>query len=131
MKSTDFKDLTVVIDTKWEIPRDGRPADTDLHQKYAFNIQFGAKLSLLLYPGKAGVCDVQGCFEHPVHFSKIGNNSGSSGLSVLACKEKNISRPACLWPIGPTPRREAGLESPSKAGGRNLNIHIHRAGGFE
>jgi len=28
-------------------------------------------------------------------------------------------------------RPEAGLEPPSKAGGRKFNIHIHRAGGYE
>jgi len=75
MKSTDFKDLTVVIDTKWKIPRDGKPADTDLHQMYTYNIQFGAKQSLLLYPRTSGACDVQGSFEQPVHFSEIRNNS--------------------------------------------------------
>jgi hypothetical protein len=42
---------------------------------YACNIQFGAKQSLLLYPGTSGACDVQGSFEPPVHFSEIGNNS--------------------------------------------------------
>jgi len=65
----------VVIDTKWKIPRDGKPADTDLHQMYAYNIQFGAKQSLLLYPRTSSTCDIQGCFEQPVHFSEIGNNS--------------------------------------------------------
>ena len=65
----------VVIDTKWKIPRDGKPSDTDLHQMYTYNIQFGAKQSLLLYPGTSGACDVQGCFEQPVHFSEIGDNS--------------------------------------------------------
>lgn len=37
------------------ITRDGRPADTDRHQMYACNIQFGVKQSLLLYPGTYGV----------------------------------------------------------------------------
>ncbi len=36
--------------TKWKIPRDGQPSDGDLKQMYAYNIHFGAKQSILLYP---------------------------------------------------------------------------------
>jgi len=69
------KQKRVVIDTKWKIPRNGKPADADLHQMYAYSIQFGASQSLLLYPRTSGACDVQGRFEQPVHFSEIGNYS--------------------------------------------------------
>ncbi len=41
-----------IIDTKWKIPQDGYPADGDLKQMFAYNIHFGAKQSVLLYPKK-------------------------------------------------------------------------------
>ncbi|MBL7964930.1 MAG: restriction endonuclease [Flavobacteriales bacterium] len=41
----------LIIDTKWKLPKDGRPADADLKQMYAYNLQFGAVRSMLLYPG--------------------------------------------------------------------------------
>lgn len=41
----------LIIDTKWKLPKDGRPADADLKQMYAYNLQFGAVRSILLYPG--------------------------------------------------------------------------------
>jgi 5-methylcytosine-specific restriction enzyme subunit McrC len=40
----------VILDTKWKIPRDGQPSDNDLKQMYAYNLQFGSRLSVLLYP---------------------------------------------------------------------------------
>lgn len=41
----------VVFDTKWKIPRDGRPDDSDLKQLFAYNHLFSARQSYLLYPG--------------------------------------------------------------------------------
>jgi len=40
-----------IIDTKWKLPRDGRPADADLKQMYVYNRQYGSEQSVLLYPG--------------------------------------------------------------------------------
>lgn len=60
----------IVLDTKWKIPADGRPADSDLHQMHTYNVQFGARRSLLLYPRVCAKGDVRGTFamaEPPLH----------------------------------------------------------------
>lgn len=44
-------DRRVVFDTKWKIPRDGRPDDSDLKQLFAYNHLFLATQTYLLYPG--------------------------------------------------------------------------------
>lgn len=47
--------LRCIIDTKWKLPKEDRPADQDLKQMYVYNRQFGSADSVLLYPGnKAG-----------------------------------------------------------------------------
>jgi 5-methylcytosine-specific restriction enzyme subunit McrC len=43
--------LKCIIDTKWKLPKDERPADPDLKQMYVYNRQFGSAESVLLYPG--------------------------------------------------------------------------------
>jgi 5-methylcytosine-specific restriction enzyme subunit McrC len=53
---------TVVMDTKWKIPRDGKPGDGDLQQMHAYNVQFGARRSLLIYPKIGSEKDVNGTF---------------------------------------------------------------------
>jgi 5-methylcytosine-specific restriction enzyme subunit McrC len=40
----------IILDTKWKIPREDQPADEDLKQMYAYNLHFGARHSLLVYP---------------------------------------------------------------------------------
>jgi 5-methylcytosine-specific restriction enzyme subunit McrC len=40
----------IIVDTKWKIVAAGNPADNDLKQMYAYNMQFGADHSILLYP---------------------------------------------------------------------------------
>lgn len=52
----------VVMDTKWKIPGDGRPGDADLQQMHAYNVQFGARRSFLLYPRVGNQVDIQGRF---------------------------------------------------------------------
>jgi 5-methylcytosine-specific restriction enzyme subunit McrC len=52
----------IVLDTKWKIPGDGRPADSDLHQMHSYNVQFGARRSLLLYPRVSAQHDIEGTF---------------------------------------------------------------------
>lgn len=42
--------IRIIIDTKWKIAASGYPADDDLKQMYAYNMQFGADHSILLYP---------------------------------------------------------------------------------
>jgi 5-methylcytosine-specific restriction enzyme subunit McrC len=39
-----------IIDTKWKRPADSLPNDGDLKQMFTYNIHFGAKKSILLYP---------------------------------------------------------------------------------
>jgi 5-methylcytosine-specific restriction enzyme subunit McrC len=43
--------VELIIDTKWKVPKDNKPADADLKQMYAYNLQFGSVRSVLLYPG--------------------------------------------------------------------------------
>lgn len=52
----------VVMDTKWKIPSDGKPSDGDLQQMHAYNVQFGAQRSLLIYPKVGTEADVKGSF---------------------------------------------------------------------
>jgi len=52
----------VVMDTKWKIPGDGKPGDADLQQMHAYNVQFGARRSFLLYPRVGNQVDIQGRF---------------------------------------------------------------------
>jgi len=40
----------VILDTKWKVPKDGLPADDDLKQMYAYNLHFGGRRSVLVYP---------------------------------------------------------------------------------
>ncbi len=52
----------VILDTKWKIPRDRKPDDADLKQMYAYNLQWGAAHSLLLYPELSDSSHVSGRF---------------------------------------------------------------------
>jgi 5-methylcytosine-specific restriction enzyme subunit McrC len=52
----------VVMDTKWKIPGDGKPGDADLQQMHAYNVQFGARRSFLLYPRVSTKANVRGKF---------------------------------------------------------------------
>lgn len=58
---------TVVLDTKWKLPATDYPDDSDLKQMYAYNLQFGAVRSYLLYPRVGDRADVSGGFEPPAH----------------------------------------------------------------
>jgi 5-methylcytosine-specific restriction enzyme subunit McrC len=41
---------SVVLDTKWKVPKDGQPADDDLKQMFSYNLHLGVRRSLLVYP---------------------------------------------------------------------------------
>ena len=43
-----------IVDTKWKMPDEGKPAMSDLQQLFAYNVQFGCDHSVLLYPGDPG-----------------------------------------------------------------------------
>ncbi len=49
----DSSSESVVLDTKWKIPKDGQPADDDLKQMFTYNLHMGARRSLLIYPRAA------------------------------------------------------------------------------
>jgi 5-methylcytosine-specific restriction enzyme subunit McrC len=59
---TSSKRERIILDTKWKIPGDGRPSDSDLHQMHSYNVQFGARRSLILYPRVSAKCDIRGTF---------------------------------------------------------------------
>jgi 5-methylcytosine-specific restriction enzyme subunit McrC len=40
----------VILDTKWKVPHDSLPEDSDLKQMYTYNLHFGGRRSALLYP---------------------------------------------------------------------------------
>jgi 5-methylcytosine-specific restriction enzyme subunit McrC len=40
----------IILDTKWKVPKDGLPADDDLKQMYAYNLHFGGRRGVLVYP---------------------------------------------------------------------------------
>lgn len=40
-----------IVDTKWKMPDEGKPAMADLQQLFAYNVQFGCDHSVLLFPG--------------------------------------------------------------------------------
>jgi len=52
----------IIMDTKWKIPSDGKPGDSDLQQMHAYNVQFGARRSFFLYPKVGNQMDIQGRF---------------------------------------------------------------------
>jgi 5-methylcytosine-specific restriction enzyme subunit McrC len=66
----------IVVDTKWKLLYDYRPSDADLKQMYAYNIHFGAKKSVLLYPKVFADKPVQSMF----HKSVLLNDDHSCGL---------------------------------------------------
>lgn len=60
--STESGSSCIVLDTKWKIPYNGKPSDADLQQMHAYNIQFGACYSFLVYPKVSAMLDVNGSF---------------------------------------------------------------------
>jgi 5-methylcytosine-specific restriction enzyme subunit McrC len=64
---TGSKRERIVLDTKWKIPGDGKPADADLHQMHSYNVQFGSRHSLLLYPRVSAQADITGKFSKAEH----------------------------------------------------------------
>lgn len=53
----------IVLDTKWKVPKQGRPADEDLRQVYAYVHTFGGRSGALVYPrASSAQVDVEGEF---------------------------------------------------------------------
>lgn len=84
--------LQCIIDTKWKLPKDDRPADPDLKQMYVYNRQFGSVESVLLYPGnKEGQArhdydaDCRGVKDHgcSVRFIELFDDEGNIHLEKV------------------------------------------------
>ena len=43
---------TIVIDTKWKLPKNFKPSDADLKQIFVYNLYWGAVHGILLYPAQ-------------------------------------------------------------------------------
>lgn len=56
------RDRRVILDTKWKIPTDGRPADADLQQMFLYNVHFGAARSILIYPASGRSRPTEGAY---------------------------------------------------------------------
>lgn len=69
----------IVLDTKWKVPRDGKPGDADLHQMHAYNLQYGASQSWLLYPEVSGTKDIHGRFAD----SALSGVKGRHGCGMM------------------------------------------------
>lgn len=52
----------VIVDTKWKVPPNGKPNDADLKQMFAYNVQFDASESVLLYPATANSSATAGSY---------------------------------------------------------------------
>lgn len=62
--------VSFILDTKWKIPANGIPSDTDLKQMFVYNAHFGVYNSFLVYP-------------------RIGNISGKNTPFYNSCALKN------------------------------------------
>ena len=47
----DMGKRSVILDTKWKVPKNDQPSDEDLKQMYVYNLQLGGCSSVLAYPG--------------------------------------------------------------------------------
>ena len=74
---------TVVLDTKWKVPVGAHPDDSDLKQMYAYNLQFGATRSFLLYPSVDRRNDVCGQFRAPAHDAALQHECGMWFISLF------------------------------------------------
>lgn len=82
-------DEVVILDTKWKVPANGRPADADLKQMYVYNLQFGATRSFLLYPCSRGGQTVRyGGFEPETHKGIPPHGCGMWFVTLLDEQEK-------------------------------------------
>jgi len=84
-----------IIDTKWKIPKDGYPDDGDLKQMFAYNIHFGAKQSVLLYPKMEGSREVSSPYRESEAVKKEFNNHTCSTFFInLFDKDGHINKNA-------------------------------------
>ena len=82
---------TIIMDTKWRLAEPNKPSDKELKQMYAYNIYWGARKCVLLYP-KVGDKKEEdfGIFHKGIeggHFCKVGfvdvlNDDGELNMNV-------------------------------------------------
>lgn len=84
----------VIVDTKWKIPADNVPADSDLKQMFAYNEYWGSEVAILLYPSvefEKGMIYSNGGFKgkkgHPDR-----HNCGIAKISVLNREGRLLSK---------------------------------------
>lgn len=65
-----------IVDTKWKLPKAGKPDPHDLKQMYAYNLQYKTRHSTLLYPGK-GEWDTL-----PVDYARTDAHSHDHGAGM-------------------------------------------------
>lgn len=59
------EDATYVLDTKWKVLKDLKPADADLKQMYVYHHYLGAQRTVLLYPNVYGLSPKKGMYHIP------------------------------------------------------------------
>jgi 5-methylcytosine-specific restriction enzyme subunit McrC len=53
-----------VIDTKWKVLKENKPADDDLRQMFVYNLHYGSDLSILLYPKTSVITSPKKPYQH-------------------------------------------------------------------
>lgn len=84
----------LILDTKWKVPKDNRPSDSDLKQMYAYNLQFGAEKSILVYPRVEGVDHIQGAFKPTASLYGGHTHTCSLHFMELFTKDENVLDPS-------------------------------------
>jgi 5-methylcytosine-specific restriction endonuclease McrBC regulatory subunit McrC len=54
--------LVAVLDTKWKVPPNGLPSDSDLQQMFLYNELLGSQRAILLYPKVASSTSISGSY---------------------------------------------------------------------
>lgn len=81
-------DRTIILDTKWKVPQDGVPSDSDLKQVFVYNHFFESSDSILLYPWSSvfqevNQADLYGIYHKPLSLK---------GLSIEnSCRVETIN----------------------------------------
>ena len=71
-------DARLVLDTKWKVPKNGRPSDDDLRQMFVYNELYGCRESLLVYPETGLSTPSRGTF------TRGGHACGTHFVSLFA-----------------------------------------------
>lgn len=82
-----------IIDTKWKIPSDNKPSDSDLKQMFVYNIQFGARHSCLVYPDIGQTSQDPVPFHESVALPKYKHSCQMMFLNIFD-EAKNLNRDA-------------------------------------